>query len=364
MPSPSVLDIESLLRPISGDRPAGEDLREDGSANSVYYQLKDLRSAARAAERAEEADGQEGVSQVKPEWKAILSLGTSVLSERSKDFEVVAWLIEALARVHGFAGIRDGYCLVKAFAETFWDGLYPGLEDGTYEDRIAPLTGLNGQGNDGALIAPLRMVPLTAGTGNNFALWHFQQANSQTKASDGSRRRDEDSGSASLDQIQKSARETPTRFYVDLNEDLIGAKDAFMEAMAALAERAGEDAPPDTNIRNVLDNALSAVRFLAGGRLSTEPAEAPAAAPTAAETPSVARSAGGAITSRESAFQELRRVADFFRATEPQSVISYALDEIVRRGQMSLQELIGELIPNAEARSLFLLSAGIKPPES
>ena len=51
MASPSTLDIEQLLAPIEGDKPAGVDLREDVSPTSDYYQVKDARSAVRAAER-------------------------------------------------------------------------------------------------------------------------------------------------------------------------------------------------------------------------------------------------------------------------------------------------------------------------
>ena len=60
MASPSTLDIEQLLAPIEGDNPAGVDLREDVSPTSDYYQVKDARSAARAAERSLDADDEPG----------------------------------------------------------------------------------------------------------------------------------------------------------------------------------------------------------------------------------------------------------------------------------------------------------------
>jgi type VI secretion system protein ImpA len=371
MASPPVLDLEALALPISDDKPAGEDLREDASSNSVYYQLKDARSAARAAERNEDVDNPQGATQVNQDWRTIISLAPSVLAERSKDFEVVAWLIEALVRVHGFAGVRDGYALVKTLAERFWDDLYPVFEDDSYESRIAPLTGLNGQGSDGTLVVPLRKVPITAGNDENFALWHYQQASDLSAGTDeGARKSRIERGAVSLEKMQESARTTPSAFYVDLHDDVVAAKQAFVEAMTTLNDLAGREAPPDSNIRTVLDAVESAVRFLAGPRLAA-PADEPAATPAEdaaarpqASGPAAPAGRATAPASRETAFQELRRIAEFFRATEPQSFISYALDEIVRRGQMPLPELIGELIPNTEARSLFLLSAGIKPPEN
>ncbi len=61
---------------------------------------------------------------------------------------------------------------------------------------------------------------------------------------------------------------------------------------------------------------------------------------------------------------ELTRIADFFRRTEPHSPISYTLEEAVRRGRLSLPELLTELLQdNSEARKMFLVASGIKPSE-
>ena len=96
MASPDILDFEKLLAPIEGENPAGSDLRVDSSPTSVYYQLKDARSAARAAERSSEMD-EEQASIAEP-WHTILELAPEVLSTQAKDLEVAAWLSEALLR--------------------------------------------------------------------------------------------------------------------------------------------------------------------------------------------------------------------------------------------------------------------------
>jgi len=58
MASPDILDFEVLLQPISDENPGGENLREDISPTSVYYQIKDARAAARAAERSANQAGE------------------------------------------------------------------------------------------------------------------------------------------------------------------------------------------------------------------------------------------------------------------------------------------------------------------
>ena len=92
-------------------------------------------------------------------------------------------------------------------------------------------------------------------------------------------------------------------------------------------------------------------------------ADAPAegGAPAAAGTKPAAGGGSDAITNREDAFRLLLKAADWFRRNEPHSPISYTLEDLVRRGRMSLKDLLVELIPDETARSQFLISAGIKP---
>jgi type VI secretion system protein ImpA len=66
---------------------------------------------------------------------------------------------------------------------------------------------------------------------------------------------------------------------------------------------------------------------------------------------------------RQSAFRQLEEIAGFFRRTEPHSPIAYALDNIVRRGRMTLPELLQELISDDAARMSYFVIAGIQPPD-
>ena len=57
MSSEAIIDISSLLEPVSDDSPVGEDIRENSSPSSAYYTIKDARNSARAAERNSMFDG-------------------------------------------------------------------------------------------------------------------------------------------------------------------------------------------------------------------------------------------------------------------------------------------------------------------
>jgi len=60
-----------------------------------------------------------------------------------------------LLRTEGFDGLKQGLELLRGLVGTFWDSLYPQLEDGDAELRAAPLDWVGSN-----LGIPLRMAPL------------------------------------------------------------------------------------------------------------------------------------------------------------------------------------------------------------
>ena len=370
MASPSTLDIEQLLTPIDGDNPAGIDLREDVSPTSDYYKVKDARSAARAAERSLEADDEQG--SLPEEWRAILQTGPDLLQNKSKDLELTSWLIEALLRANGFAGLRDGFRLAAGMVEKFWDNLYPLEDEDGVETKVGPISGLNGEGADGTLIQPIRKVLITDGRSfGPFAAWHYDQAMDLAKIADEDKKQQRiAAGVVPMDDFEKSVAESSGAFYVTLIADLEECLEAFDTLSNLLDEKCGHDAPPASNIRNALRAVLDTVKFVSRDLIAVDaPEEAAEGEGVLAAGNGTGAPAAGAgqvaaqIASREDAFRQLAKVAEFFRKTEPHSPISYTLDDVVRRGRLSLPDLLAELIQDQSTRQDFLARAGIQPRE-
>ncbi len=366
----SVLDIDRLLAAIPGDNPGGGNLRDDATPTSVYYKLKDLRAAARAAERQlgapAEADGQapEDEAEWPKEWLAILELSPPILAERSKDLEVAAWLIEALLRRHGFAGLHDGFRLARGLVEKFWDNLYPLPDEDGVSTRVGPLTGLNGEGMDGTLILPLRKVPITGNADAGvLSMWHHDQASNLFKVDAETRQRRIDAGATTIEKFTGAVSHTPVDFYRELIADLEGCLAEFAGLNAALEAKCGHDAPPSSNIKGELTRVLDTVRSANKDRLApAEGAGASQGAGAAQPAAEAALAAGGPINSREQAFRLLLAVADYFRRAEPHSFLALTIEETVRRGRLPLSELLSELVPDQAARDGLFMRAGIQPP--
>jgi type VI secretion system protein ImpA len=373
MASADLLDFDRLLAPLAGENPAGEALRENFSPNSSYSTIKTAREAARAAERQMVWEGDEPVGPP-ADWDPILKLGPEILAEESKDLEVAAWLTEALIREHGFAGLRDGFRLMRELAEQFWDNLYPLPDEDGVLTRVAPIAGLNGVEADGVLIKPIANVPITLpGTHRAFTLADYKRAYDLSRVSDPDKRSQRiDQGTATLEMFEQALAETPAEYYKTLSEDLEACRDEYEKLTALLDEKCGNDdggyslAPPSSNIRNALESAHEQIVNLARTHLSSLDAESAATDGEGALALS-GNQAGGAVASRvqtrEDAFRLLLQVADFFKRTEPHSPVAYALEQAVRWGKMPLPALWAELVPDEATRNQLFRMVGIHTQE-
>jgi type VI secretion system protein ImpA len=130
----TALNIETLLNPIAGDAPSGEDLRY----SEVYDHIKEAR-------RADEQLAQgEWLTDVKTaDWRKVAQLSTEALAERSKDMQIAVWLTEAWTHLHGYGGLAAGLELIHRLMQDFWPTLLPPIDDGDLDYRIGPLVFLN-----------------------------------------------------------------------------------------------------------------------------------------------------------------------------------------------------------------------------
>jgi type VI secretion system protein ImpA len=365
--TPAILDIEALAAPVPGPVPHGEDLRSDFTTGADFQRLRDLRTRVRAQERA--ADAADDDTRPVAEWREILALGTDLLTRRSKDLEIAAMIVEGLVRLHGYAGLRDGFGLIRALVDRYWDGLFPEPDEDGVATRVRPVTGLNGEGGEGTLIQPLRRIPLIHGQQRHYALWQILQAGEVASLDPDQRQQRLNGGAVDLEAVRAAAQDVTAAAVDTLLTDIAAAQEAFQALCRTLDERCGPDSPPSSNIRNVLESARDAVFLALGDRAETlrapqeaaEPAAPAPGAAGAAASPSPAASRPGEIRTREDALRLVELAAAWFRQAEPQAVISYTLTEAVRRARLSLPELLEELLRDETARGDFLITAGVKP---
>ncbi|MGR9200555.1 type VI secretion system protein TssA [Rhizobium leguminosarum] len=347
------MNVREIIDPLEQEHPCGENVRVNTVSREIYYRIKDARNAARTAERS--IIPGETIA-IAPAWHDVSNLGLQILSSRSKDIEVLAWLAEAQLRLRGFSGLHDVYVATVSLLDKHFDALHS-IGDGDFEERFAPFAGLNGVGGEGTLIQAIRLTSLIpGGKFAQFSLWDFQLSQ---RPNETERRKELQQAAAEAGVAQMSA-------YLDVLTGCIAAFDRMVEI---LDEHCGDQAPPSSNTRNVLQEAASAIRMLAG-------IEAPLAAPQAlasqgselqasetdeSEAIGLRPVSAETIRSREEAFELLIAVARYFRRTEPHSPISMSIETLVRRGRMDFFELLAELLPEQQTRNAVLTAAGIQP---
>jgi type VI secretion system protein ImpA len=359
-----VLPFAKLLAAVPGDKPAGVDLRRESTG--LFHRAKDARNKASTQEsRIESLPPDKAKDEALPDWRPVLEDAVKALSEQTKDLQITTFLIEALVRLHGLAGLRDGLRLARELADKFWDGLYPMPDpDEPPSVRISHLVGLNGSGGGGPLVVPILRVQVTAPGGSpEHTVLQYEGGAALQKISDAKARETKiAAGTIPMEALKQAAAETKPEFYQALLADVAACQENLKQLAAALDKRcksAGGDPFPTGAIREALGRCESAIKALAP---PLPVAAAAAAAPTGTGAPAAA-AAPGEIRTREDALTVLGRVADFFRKTEPHSFVTSTLDQAVRWGKTQLPELLTELIPDQAQRATLFKLVGIRPAE-
>ncbi len=365
MASEEIIPLDQLLAPISEECAAGDDIREDTTQNSSYYRIKEARTTARAAERKNMFDSD--TSEADAQWRKILELAPDILQYQAKDLDIACWYTEALIRRHNYQGLRDGFKLIKGLIELYWDDLYPVPDEDGIETRVASLTGLNGEGTEGVLIAPIRNVDITEGSEPGpFNYWKYQQVLEVEKEIDEEARTEKASRLGfSIADVEHAVADSSESFFVDLCDDLSETIVIYRGISDLLDEKCGiNSSPPSSNIINILEDCLGAVKHIGKYKIPEPEGESnlnKGESETGTDSvPATTSQVSAVVSNREDAFRKLLEISDFFRKTEPHSPISYMLERVVKWGDLPLESLIRELIPDSSARDYYGSLTGIK----
>ncbi len=302
------------------------------------------------------------------QWRVVREIALKALAEQTKDLEIAAWLTEALVRQDGVVGLAAGIRLLAGLVEGFWSSdLYPMPDEDGIVTRVAPITGLNGEGGDGTLMQPIRKQVLFETPDHSpVSYWQYDQSVELQKITDPARREARlKAGVVPLDDLQQAAKATPPAHFAALRVKVKAALAAWTRMSELLDAEAGREAPPTSRVRDILQSILAVVGQFAPPERD-EPAEEGADAGAEPEgagatgAPTVSAASARAVT-RDDMLKELGRIADYFRRTEPHSPLAYTLEEAVRRGRLTWPELLAEVVPDDGVRSAILVMLGIRP---
>jgi type VI secretion system protein ImpA len=333
---------DDLLNPIEGPNPSGANLRYD----PVYDKIKEARR-----EEAQPPPGMTEQDRKVSDNAQVIKLTTDLLTNKTKDLQLAAWLTEALLKQRGFGGLKDGLALCCGLVDKFWDTLYPEMEDGDAESRGAPL-GFVGVKLD----IPLKLVPVVEKA--KYGMLDHQQSKDvgyedQVKGDEAKKKRAAlvKEGKLTPEAFDKAFEETPKKFYAQAEKDL----DVCLESLSNLKKSCDEKFGDEGPAFGPLKSALDASRHLIHGFLQKkrekepDPVEVVPAAEAAPGAEGEAAAAGsapvrtGVLISVEGSSEPADRVdtikkiaeaAAFLRRREPQSPASYLMLRGLRWGEL------------------------------
>lgn len=341
----ALFDVETLLAPIDGGDPTGEDIRY----GSEYDLIKEARR--------EEIDLPQGIwkaDRKRADWAEVIRLALTVLRDRSKDLQVAAWLCEALLPRQGIAGVATGFDTLVGLFDRYGLNLHPRAdEDGDLSRRALIFEWLNER-----LVVLLLTLPVTtAPADRDGGLTFGDFLNSQRlQAMAGRESRPPPRGGpapVTLQMFNATVRATPAPFYRALYQGLQATLAALQRLKAALDVDLGAQAPSMHELSQRLHDMTQWVLVVLRERgeepvMEQEPEDLAQAEPTGEDpvqeisAPTLPQAAG-AIASRRDAYRQLAEIADFLARTEPHSPAPYLLHRVVQWRDLPLPALLLEL---------------------
>jgi type VI secretion system protein ImpA len=335
---------EDLLNPIDGPNPSGVNLRYE----PIYDKIKEARR-----EEDQPPPGMTERDRKIADNSLVIKLTKDVLTNKTKDLQLVAWLTEALLKQQGFAGLKDGLFLCHGVLDKFWDTVYPELEDGDGQARGAPLGFIGTK-----LEIPLKLVPLVEKAA--YGSIDYEQSREVgyeelAKTDEAKKKRAQliKEGKLAPEVFDKAFEDTPKKFYAQAEKDL----DSSLQILSQLKESCDAKFADDGPSFGPLRSALEATRHTVHGFLQKkrekepDPVEEAAAQPgSEANAEAATRDAAaaapvrvGVLLSVESSseppdrMEAVRKVAEaaaFLRRREPRSPASYLMLRGLRWGEL------------------------------
>lgn len=384
------MDFNQLLEPIAGESAVGCYLKDD---RSVYRGLRNTFNAAQSSfrrliETPDSSTDEALFEENQNNWQAVNEACWQALTEKSKDVEIVCWWTMSLVfQRDSITKVAAALELLPQFFEQFWPDVQPFLPEAKLkanspeelkslraEFQLKPIIQLLGESaGSGLLYMPLQMLALVG------EIDHGQYL-SATKA-------------GKLAELKQQAQKEFPEYKEDITSTVI-ALDLAIQSMDKLdawlkhtATEMGIAVISCQFLKSNLTDCLSAIKYLVADSYPVWPLDkssqpdnqAPAevsepetmptpsnnndieqAAPVQQQAVVTHHVATVGLTSRDQAFQELRKIADYFSKYEPHSPVSFLIEKAIRWGYMPLPELMQELTSgNDKALAQINLVTGI-----
>jgi len=350
-------DIEPLLKPISEDKPSGDDLKYFKAPLDhvpLFYKIRNARKMEDTGPMGKwERESTPADFGLVAKWTA------DALTTKTKDLQLAAWLTEAWIYKEGVKGLVSGLDLCRELLIRFWDTIYPELDEGDPEPRATNLDWIGSYFDPAKGSSPIFALRSVALTNAGYSWFQYQESRTMGYEQEVNSNPARKAFRAAAIKENKVAPEvfdkdfegTKKAVYKELEADLKAAMVSLSALDGVCHEKFQDVAPSFTPLRKALEEVSNVVHILLLKKLQKEPdpvepepkAEEEVKEDTPAEEVVVAAAPqqldlgqleSGAIKTEAQAILHIVAAAQFIRRQTPASPAPYLLLRALRWGEL------------------------------
>jgi type VI secretion system protein ImpA len=341
----SVLEIESLLQPISPEQPCGPDLQYDEDFIA-------LQNASQG--KPEQQYGETIIPAESPAWRDMKQLGLALLS-RTKDLRAACHVTLALAELDGLAGFCACLKLTRGYVEQYWAEVHPQLDPEDGNDPTERVNIISSLADKTTAIAQILNAPLLQSpVFGAFSMRDVQLARGEVPPQG-------DDPPPEMAAIEAA--------FIDCDLDSLRATVAAVEQGYDDAVAIEEVVTQQVGAANavsleMLTHALSTirdylqdkVRLREGEQQVADAAGTEEAAPGSPSPQGVAEvtAHAGEIRSREDVIRALEKICEYYDRHEPSSPLPILLKRAKRLATKSFMDILEDLAPDGVSQARLI----------
>jgi type VI secretion system protein ImpA len=333
-----MVDITEFLTEISSDSPCGENLEYDSARIALDTNILGTPENQFSGEKA-----------IPPNWRDVQKEALALL-HRSKDLQVMLYLIRALIHQEGIQGFRDSLFLLEQSVSLFWDDIHPRLDPDDGMDPTLRVNIIEELVSSELVLLPLSLQPMVESrTVGRFCLRDYQYATDKLPVPEHITKPDINAIKAAfLDVELESLNQTHTTI-IELAE-IVGRLDGLV------AEKVG--GANSVNLQ-ALTSLIKELRFafeqLAGSRLSAlvdtdgndETSSDDVDSSQKGSTKNIQPFVAGKLSTRHDVLNALDSICKYYAEYEPSSPVPVLLERAKYLVSADFMAIVQNMFPDA-----------------
>ncbi|OQW67442.1 MAG: type VI secretion protein [Proteobacteria bacterium ST_bin11] len=331
-----MVDLSGLLSEFSPDNPCGENLEYDNARVALDNDIQGTPENQFSGEKA-----------LPPNWREVNKQAIALL-QKSRDLQVILYLIRSLIPLEGICGFRDGLQYLEEALNRYWDSIHPQLDADDGFDPTMRINILEELINFDWILRPLSLAMLVESKAvGRFNLRDIQYATDKIDPPAGVEKPDVSAIKAAFLDVDSEALNASYQAVIDSIRS-VDELDAFAGEKVGVGQGANLSA-----LKTLLKDILYQYEQFGGSRLAGE-AELEQTELEGGNTEIVggsgsvkAKSISGAIESRQDVLRALEMLCKYYAENEPSSPVPILLKRAKYLVTADFIEVIQNLLPDA-----------------